>query len=151
VGVQEENDMAAAVKPVPEGYHTITPYFTVANAAKLLEFLKQAFGAEETFRMAGPDGAIRHAEARIGDSVVMIGQARDQWKPSPNTLYLYVPDVDATYGKALAAGARSIQEPTTYPYGDRSGGVEDSQGNTWWIATHVEDVSPEELERRMRG
>jgi uncharacterized glyoxalase superfamily protein PhnB len=140
--------MAGTVKPVPDGYHTITPYFTVANAAKLLEFVKQAFGAEETFRMADPDGAIRHAEARIGDSRVMIGQARDQWKPRPNTLYLYVPDVDATYRKALAAGASSTQEPTTHFYGDRSGAVEDSQGNTWWIASHVEDVSPEELKRR---
>ena len=137
-----------AVKPVPDGYHTITPYFAVANATKLLEFLKQAFGAEETLRMAGPDGAIRHAEARIGDSMVMIGQAGAEWKPKANTVYLYVPDVDATYRRALAAGATSLREPATHFYGDRSAGVEDAQGNAWWIATHVEDVSPEEMERR---
>jgi PhnB protein len=140
--------MARAVNPVPDGYHTVTPYFTVANAGKLLEFLKQAFDAEQTFKMVGPDGSIRHAEARIGDSMVMVGQAADQGKLRPNAIYLYVADVDATYKKALAAGARSTQEPTTHFYGDRSAGVEDSQGNTWWIATHVEDVSQEEMEKR---
>ncbi|HXB55437.1 MAG TPA: VOC family protein [Vicinamibacteria bacterium] len=143
--------MAGKVKPIPEGYHTVTPYYTVANAAKLLEFVKQAFGAEETFRMADPDGSIRHAEARIGDSMVMIGQARDQWKPNPNAVYLYVPDVDATYRKALAAGARSTQEPTTHFYGDRGAGVEDAQGNIWWIGTHVEDVPPGEMEKRAKA
>jgi len=139
------------VKPIPDGYRTVTPYLTVEDAARLLEFLKQAFGAVETFRMSGPDGSIRHAEARIGDSMVMIGQARDQWRPRPGTIYLYVPDVDATYKRALAAGAKSTQEPATHFYGDRSGGVEDSQGNVWWIATHVEDVPPDEMERRARA
>jgi len=99
--------------------------------------------------MAGPDGSIRHAEARIGDSMVMIGQAGGEWKPKPNTVHVYVPDVDATYKKALAAGATSTREPVTQFYGDRSAGVEDAQGNSWWIATHVEDVSPEEMEKRM--
>lgn len=140
--------MPGAVKPVPDGYHTVTPYFTVANAATFLAFLKQAFNAEETFNMAGPDGSIRHAEARIGDSMVMIGQAGSESKLRPNTIYLYVPNVDAAYTKAVAAGAKSIQEPTTHFYGDRSANVEDSQGNAWWIATHVEDVSSEDLERR---
>lgn len=140
--------MTTNVKPVPDGYHTVTPYLTVNDAAGLLTFVRQAFGAVETYRMTGPDGAIRHAEVRIGDSMVMVGQARDEWTPRPASLYLYVPDVDATHRAAVAAGGRSIQEPTTHFYGDRSGAVEDSQGNQWWIATHVEDVSPEEIERR---
>lgn len=136
------------VKPVPDGYHTVTPYLTAADAAGLLDFVKKAFGAVETYRMAAPDGAIRHAEVRLGDSMVMVGQARDEWLPRPASLYLYVPDVDATYRSAVAAGGRSIQEPTTHFYGDRSGAVEDAEGNAWWIATHVEDVSPEEIGRR---
>lgn len=140
--------MPAAVKPVPDGYHTVTPYFTAARAAELLEFIRQAFDGRETLRMAGPDGSLRHAEVRIGDSMVMIGQARDEWTARTNQIYLYVPDVDATYARALAAGARSIREPATHFYGDRSAGVEDAQGNAWWMATHVEDVPPEELERR---
>jgi PhnB protein len=140
--------MAGTVKPVPDGYHTVTPYLTVANVAPLLDFLKQAFGAEEKEKMAGPDGTIRHAEVRIGDSVVMMGQAGDQWKARPATLYLYVPDVDAVYQRALAAGGKSIQELQTHFYGDRTGAVQDSQGNHWWIASHVEDVPPEEMQRR---
>ena len=135
-------------KSVPTGYHTVTPYFTVRDAAALLAFLERAFDARETFRMAGPDGSIRHAEARIGDSMVMIGQAGGEWTPRPNTVHLYVDDVDATYRKALAAGATSTREPADQFYGDRSAGVEDAQGNSWWIATHVEDVSPEEMDRR---
>jgi PhnB protein len=140
--------MPPATKPIPDGYHTVTPYFTVGDAAGLLDFIKKAFDARETFRMAGPDGSIRHAEAKIGDSMVMIGQAGGEWKPRPNTVCLYVPDVDATYKTALAAGATSTREPATQFYGDRSAGVEDAQGNLWWIATHVEDVSPEEVDRR---
>lgn len=136
------------VKPVPDGYHTVTPYLTVKDAAAQLEFLTRAFGAVETYRMRGPDGAVRHAEVRIGDSMVMVGQARDEWQPRPASLYLYVPDVDATYRSAVAAGGRTIQEPTTHFYGDRSGAVEDAEGNSWWIATHVEDVPPEEIGRR---
>ena len=143
--------MTSNVKPVPEGYHTVTPYLTARDAAGLLEFARKAFGAVETCRMSAPDGAIRHAEVRIGDSMVMVGQARDEWQPRPASLYLYVPDVDATYRQAVVAGGRSIQEPTTHFYGDRSGAVEDSQGNQWWIATHVEDVSPEEIERRAKA
>lgn len=140
--------MSSNVKPVPDGYHTVTPYLTVSDAAALLEFLTRVFDGVETFKMQGPDGTVRHAEIRVGDSMVMVGQARAEWPPRPGTLYLYVPDVDATYARALAAGARAVRAPETHFYGDRSGGVEDSQGNQWWIATHVEDVPPEELERR---
>ncbi|MEN3338316.1 MAG: PhnB protein [Acidobacteriota bacterium] len=140
--------MAGAVKPVPDGYHTITPYFTVANAAAFLDFLTKMFGAEETERMVGADGTIRHAEMRIGDSAVMVGQAPEQSRIRTNALYVYVPDVDETYQRGLEAGSRSIQEPTTHFYGDRSGGIEDPHGNTWWIATHLEDVPVDEMKRR---
>ena len=125
--------MTEAVKSVPEGYHTVTPYFTVADAGGFLDFLKQVFDAEETERMAGPDGRVRHAEARIGNSKVMIGQATEQWRGKPNAVYVYVADVDATYHKALGAGARTISEPTTHFYGDRSGG---DRGLRW---QHVVD------------
>ena len=140
-----------AVKPVPDGYHTVTPYLTVDDAALQIDFLKRAFNAQVKYEMKDDKGNIRHAEVLVGDSVLMIGQARDEWKPRPMMLYLYVPDVDATYQSALAAGAKSVQEVTNQFYGDRSGGVEDPQGNQWWMATHVEDVSPEEMDRRMKA
>jgi len=143
--------MTEKVMPVPEGYHSVTPYLVVKDAGALMDFLERAFGAVEIHRTSGPDGSIRHAEARIGDSMIMMGQARDSSTPRPAMLYLYLPDVDAAYAKAVGAGGKSIQEPTTHFYGDRSGAVEDSQGNQWWIATHVEDVSPEEIERRARA
>ena len=137
-----------AAKPVPDGYHTVTPYLTVEDAALQIDFLKRAFNAQVNYEMKDPQGNVRHAEVRVGDSILMIGQARDEWTSRPMTFYLYVPDVDALYKSALAAGAKSLQEVTTQFYGDRSGGVEDPQGNYWWIATHVEDVSPEEMDRR---
>jgi uncharacterized glyoxalase superfamily protein PhnB len=137
-----------AVKPIPEGYHSITPYLTVPGAAKLLDFLKQAFEAEEIHRMARPDGAIMHAEVRIGDSPVMMGEPMGSCEPMFGSLYLYVPDVDAVYKRALQAGATSTSEPADQFYGDRSAGIKDPVGNQWWIATHKEDVPPEEIARR---
>lgn len=137
-----------AVKPIPEGYHTITPYLTVEGADKLIEFAKQVFAATEIERMMNPDGTIKHAEVRIGDSVVMLSDARDEYKPRPAALYVYVSEVDAVYQRALAAGATSLMEPTTTFYGNRESGVKDQFGNSWWIATHVEDVSVEEIQRR---
>jgi PhnB protein len=137
-----------AVKPIPDGYHTVTPYLTVADAEAQINFLKKAFGAEETYSHTDDKGKVRHAEVRVGTSMLMIGQARDQWTPKPGNFYLYVEDVDAVYKRAVAAGAKSIQEPANQAYGDRTGGVEDSQGNQWWVGTHVEDVSPEEIQRR---
>ncbi len=136
------------VKPIPDGYHTVTPYLTVADAEAQIDFLKRAFGAEETYRHNDDKGKVTHAEVRVGKSMLMIGQARDQWKPMPAMLYLYVEDVDVVYKRAVEAGGKSIHEPTNQAYGDRSGAVEDSLGNQWWVATHVEDVSPEEIERR---
>ena len=140
-----------AVKPIPDGYHSVTPYLVVQGAAKLIEFLKKAFGAEEVFPpMKGPDGAIMHAELRIGDSIVMMGDAGSggQFPPTLSMIHLYVNDADAFYKRALQAGATSVREPADQFYGDRSGGVKDLCGNFWWIATHKEDVSPEELARR---
>ena len=134
--------------PIPQGYGTVTPFLCVAEAAKLIDFLKQAFAAEVVFRMDRPDGAVAHAEVKIGDSKVMIGT------PAPGQetqamLHLYVPDTDAVYASAMAAGATSLREPADQFYGDRSGGVRDLSGNQWWIATHIEDVTPQEMERRM--
>ncbi len=136
------------VKPIPDGYRTVTPYLTIADAAQQIEFVQQAFGAELKERVAGPDGVISHAEVKIGDSMVMIGQARDEWKPMPSSIYLYVEDCDATYQQALKAGATSLMEPVNQFYGDRGAGVIDQNGNYWFIGTHVEDVAPEELQRR---
>lgn len=139
-----------AVKPIPDGYHAITPYFVVNDAARFIAFLKAAFGAEEQMVTTRQDGTIGHASVRIGDSMAMLGQASDQWKATPASMYLYVVDTDATYRRALEAGATTIMEPADQFYGDRNAGVIDAEGNTWWIATHVEDVSHEEIVRRER-
>jgi PhnB protein len=143
--------MDAQVKYIPDGYHTVTPYLTVDNLKRLIEFVKQAFGAEEVHVNSGPDGEPRHAELRIGDSRVMAGQGGGAFQPKPSQLYLYLPDCDAAYQRALAAGATSLSEPATQFYGDRHAGVTDPCGNLWWVATHVEDVSPEEIERRAKA
>jgi PhnB protein len=133
---------------MPEGFHTATPYLIVEGAAKLIDFLTRAFDAKEIERLPGPDGKIAHAEVRIGDSVIMMGDARDQWKPMPGSIYLYVKDTDAAYNRALQAGASSLMEPADQFYGDRNAGVRDPVGDIWWIATHKEDVSPEETKKR---
>ena len=140
-----------AVKPIPEGYHSVTPYLIAQNAAKVLDFVKQTFDAQELFRMPGPNGTIGHAEFRIGDSMVMISDGGEQFPPMPCSLYVYVNDVDATYKRALQAGGISVKEPADQFYGDRSASVKDSAGNLWGFATHIEDVSPEELERRAKA
>ena len=136
--------------PIPKGFGTVTPFLRVADAAKQVEFLQQAFAAQLTFRMDGPDGSLIHAEVKIGDSMVMIGQAPPD-QEMHSMINLYVPDTDALYHKALAAGATSIREPADQFYGDRSGGVRDVCGNEWWMATHIEDVSQEEMKRRMKA
>lgn len=137
-----------AVQPVPEGYHTVTPYLIVEDVARLIDFLRQAFGAKEISRHARPDGSIMHAEVRIGDSVVMIGGATDEIEPLPGMLHLYVEDADALYKRALEAGATSLRAPEDQFYGDRSAGVQEASGVKWWIHTHIEDVPPEELRER---
>lgn len=127
----------AAVKSTREGFHTVTPYLMVREAARLLDFVKQAFGATELLRTTGSAGGM-HAEVRIGDSMVMIGGAgAPGGEPMPAAIYLYLPDVDAVYRRALAAGATSIGEPEDQPYGDRVAGVKDAFGNIWYIATHL--------------
>jgi uncharacterized glyoxalase superfamily protein PhnB len=140
--------MSSQTKPIPEGYHTLTPHLIVQGASKLLDFVKQAFDAEEKYSLPGPDGTIMHAEVKIGDSMVMIGEATGEWKAMPASLALYTDNADAVYKRALEAGATSIRKPADQFYGDRSGGVKDPAGNHWWIATHIEDVPPEELKKR---
>jgi uncharacterized glyoxalase superfamily protein PhnB len=137
------------VDPVPAGYHTVTPYLVAADGEGLLAFLKAAFGAEVLSRAVRPDGGIANAEVRIGDSMLMLAQAREPWKPMPSGFYLYVQDTDAAYRAALAAGGSSTLEPGDQFYGDRNAGVQDPWGNNWWIATHIEDVDEAEIQRRM--
>ena len=137
------------VKPVPDGYHTVTPYLVVEDAGALIEFLTRAFGARTRYSHRGPDGKVAHAEMQIGDSIVMMGSARGDTQPLVMALYLYVPNCDELYRQAIAAGGTSIGEPTDQFYGDRHGGIKDPSGNSWWLATHIEDVSEQELERRM--
>jgi PhnB protein len=138
-----------AVKPVPEGYHTATPYLIVPGVAKVIDFLKQTFDAKELReRSSRPDGAIMHAEVRIGDSPIMLGEPVGQFQAMPATIYVYVPDTDACYQRALKAGGTSLMEPADQFYGDRNAGVRDPSGNVWWIGTHIEDVAPEEIARR---
>jgi uncharacterized glyoxalase superfamily protein PhnB len=140
--------MTTKVKPVPEGYHTVIPYIVVPDVAKLIDFAKQAFGATEVNVSRLPDGSVMHAEIKIGDSIIMMGQSGTMTFLA--MLHLYMEDVDAVYQRAIQAGGKSLREPTDQFYGDRSAAVEDAFGNQWWIATHVEDVSPEEMERRMK-
>jgi len=137
-----------AVKPIPEGFHSVTPYLVVDDAAQLLDFIQQAFDGKLTERMEGPNGTIAHAEVRIGDSHLMLSDARSPWKPTSSAIYLYVNDTDATYKRALESGGTSVMEPANQFYGDRNAGIQDPAGNFWWIATHVEDVAPEEMKKR---
>ena len=137
-----------AVKPIPEGFHTVTPYLVVKDASKVLDFVKQAFDAKEMHRSVRPDGKIMHAQFRIGDSMVMIADGTPDHPPTPCSLYLYVKDTDALYKSAIKAGGTSIMEPMNMFYGDRNGGVKDPSGNQWWIGTHIEDVPEAELKKR---
>ncbi len=123
----------------PEGNSTVSPYLVIAGAHRVIDFIKKAFGGTELRRYDLPDGSVMHAELRIGDTVVMIGDAGGQWPAFPSWLHVYVEDVDATYKQALAAGGVSVQEPARKDgEGDRRGGVRDPGGNIWWIATQFE-------------
>ncbi len=144
------------VKPIPDGYHTVTPYLYIRGAAAAIDFYKKAFGATEMFRMPGPGGRVMHAEIKIGDSPIMLAdEFPDMGARSPQTLggvsssiLLYVEDVDARFARAVEAGAK-VQRPLKDQfYGDRSGTVEDPYGHVWTIATHKEDVSAEDMQRR---
>lgn len=140
-----------AVKPIPEGYHSYTPYFVVEGAVKFIEFLQSAFGATETMRMPMPDGKLGHAEMRLGDSAVMLADGGAEQPARQLNGMVYVADCDAVFKKAVAAGGKGVREPANQFYGDRMGVVLDPWGNSWAIATHVEDVAPDEMKRRMKA
>ena len=148
-----------SVKPIPDGYHSVTPYLVIRDAARALDFYKQAFGAAEVMRLADPTGKVGHAEIRIGDSVIMMAdefpdrgvRGVESYGGSPISIMLYVADVDAVFARAIAAGAK-VKEPIDNKfYGDRSGTLVDPFGHTWTIATHIEDVAPEEITKRIAG
>ena len=124
-----------------EGFHTITPVLRVNDASKLMDFLKQAFGAKEISRYDEKDGSLMHAEVKIGDSMVMISDSTSEWKPTTCVLYLYVDDTDKRYQRALECGATSLRKPTDEFYGDRCAAVLDPFGNQWWVATNRKNVS----------
>ena len=139
-----------SVNAIPKGYHTITPYFSVRDAHALVDFLTRAFDAVAEIHSM-PDGSILNAQVQVGTSMVLIGQAPKDHpadKLMPAMLYMYVEDADAMYGKAIAAGGESIVEPRDQFYGDRVGAVRDLSGNQWWIASHKEEMSSEEMTRR---
>lgn len=138
-----------SIKPIPDGYHTITPYLIVEDADKLIEFIENAFEGKLIFKMQNDEGRISHAEIKIGDSMMMLSEASEEWKATHTLMHLYVEDIDATYRKALEAGAVSVKEPKDEFYGDRIASVKDSSGNFWGIATHIEDVSEEEIKIRV--
>lgn len=133
--------------PIPEGYTTVTPFVIVKGAAEFIEFTKKAFDAEEITRV-GEDGAIGHAEVRIGNAIVMLFDSKKDWPPTPAFLRLYVDDCDAVYGQALQAGGVSVTKPTDVPWGDRVARVRDPFGNLWWIMTRMENLTEEELGQR---
>lgn len=145
-----------AVKAVPEGYHTATPYLICKEAAKAIDFYKHAFGATELFRLEGPGDSLGHAEIRIGDSPIMLAdefpdmnaRSPESYGGSPVSILLYVNDVDRTVERAVAAGAKLVRPVQDQFYGDRTGTITDPFGHSWNIATHKEDVSPEEMKRR---
>jgi PhnB protein len=147
--------MPNAVRPIPEGYHTITPQLTCRDAARAIDFYKKVFGAEEIMRMAGPDGKVMHAELKIGDSKFMLGEempgmavAPTPGQIQPTSLFIYNEDVDTLYKRALQAGARENIAPSNMFWGDRYGKFTDPFGHQWGVATHVEDVAPDEMQRR---
>lgn len=145
-----EKTKSKSVRAVPEGLQTVTPYLVADNAAKLIEFMRKAFDGKVTFISNRDDNRIMHATVSIGTSTIMIADTMEGMQPQTGMLYVYLEDADRAFKKAIEAKATSIQEPKTEFYGDRAGAVRDEWGNVWWIATHVEDVAPDELERRAK-
>jgi uncharacterized glyoxalase superfamily protein PhnB len=135
-------------RPIPEGYRTVTPWIISDDTAGVIEFVTAAFGAQELARVYGEDGRIGHAECSIGDSVVMLFDARNHWPATPSFLRLYVEDGDTVFRQALNAGATAVTEMTTLFFGDRVGRVRDPFGNIWWIQTRLEDLTMDEMQRR---
>jgi PhnB protein len=144
-----------AVAPIPAGYHSVTPYLVLEGAAKAIEFYKHAFEAQELLRLPGPDGKIAHAEIKIGDSPVMLADAGEEFRGprafggTPVSIMIYVEEVDRIFRQALAAGAKELRPVIDQFYGDRSGTLVDPFGHVWTVATHIEDVSMDEINRRM--
>lgn len=149
--------MAAQVKKIPAGYHSVTPYLVVGDAARAIDFYKRAFGANELVRMGAPGGKIGHAELKIGDSMIMLSdelmgnRSPQTLGGSPVSIFLYVEDVDSVFNQAVKAGAKSDASPTDMFWGDRFGRLTDPFGHIWAIATHIEDVAPEEMEKRAKA
>ena len=138
-----------AAAPVPSGYGTITPYLVVPDALALFDFLVDAVGAAEVRRTSLPDGAVFNIELRVGSSMLILVQGRPDHELRPTAFYVYVSDVDSAYAQALAAGGVSLMEPADQFYGDRGAGFRDTAGNNWWLATRKEDLSSEDLARRI--
>jgi len=148
------------VSPIPQGYHSITPYLVIKGAAQAIDYYKKVFAATEVVRMNAPDGKVGHAELQIGDSRIMLADENPSMGQgytsassigaSPVSLYLYVPDVDKVVERAVAAGAKTLKPVQDQFYGDRSGFIQDPFGHLWGVATHVEDVSPEQMKERMK-
>src|SRR5215469_11547573 len=149
--------MTTQVKPIPDGYHSVTPYLTIRNAGQAIEFYKRAFGAQERVRMPAPDGKIAHAEIMIGNSILMLGEECPQMgNQSPEALQgtsvglaLYVENVDDVFNRAVKAGATAKEEVSDKFWGDRAGCLTDPFGHKWTILTHKEDVAPQEMKKRM--
>lgn len=145
------------VKPIPDGYHTVTPYLIIDGAADAIEFYKKAFGAVEQMRMPGPNGKVMHAEIKIGDSPIMLADEFPEMDirgpkslgRSPVSILLYVEDVDTLFAQAISAGAKEKKPLADQFYGDRTGSIEDPFGHQWTIATHKEDLTPEQIQQRM--
>jgi len=148
--------MAQKAKAIPEGFHSVTPYLALQDAAPAIDFYKKAFGASEVMRMNGPDGKVSHAEIKIGDSIIMLGSAPpnsevrtpQSLNGSTVSIMLYVPDVDTTFDRAVSAGAKTVQAVENQFWGDRYGRLTDPFGHSWSLATHIEDVSPAEMGKR---
>jgi PhnB protein len=146
--------MADKVRPVPPGYHTVTPYLVVKNGGKALDYYQEAFGTTDVKRMDAPDGRIMHAEFKIGDSMVMLSEemgpnrSPESFGGSPVSIFLYVEDVDSVFNRAVKAGAKADMPPQDMFWGDRFGKLTDPFGHHWALATHIEDVAPEEMDKR---
>jgi len=136
------------VNTTPNGWHSVTPCLAVSDAARLIDFLRQAFDASEQTRITRPDGTVLYAEVRLGDSLVLISDPKDKWQPRPSLLNFYVPDVDAAFRRAIAAGAKPVREPADMFHGDRQACVRDVSGNDWFITTHIEDLSADEIQKQ---
>ena len=139
------------VRPIPEGYHTITPCISVRDAARQIEFLEKAFDAKLLEKHLHPSGKVAHAVVQVGDSRIMLSDENAEFPATPTLFVLWSEKTDELYKRALAVGATSVREPADMFYGDRTGGVKDMNGNQWWLSTHVEDVAPEELARRAKA